>query len=293
MTSRIVRAHADPGRDRATRHELALLHDRIAELERSSAEANVALDELRQRVDRELAVARRIQESLMPRAFPALPGFRIAARYRAARAIGGDMYDVYPSRPDREGQVGLAVADVTGKGVTAALLMAFCRAVMRSAAWNSSGPSDTLARVNRVLTRDVRSGLFVTAIVVELDAVSGEVRWASAGHEPPLLVRPDGTVSGLRVGGVMLGLMDDASFQEHRRRLLPGETLLLLTDGVTDATDQRGRRLGSSRLRRTLRDQSDSDPEELLGAIVTAVDAFALGVDQADDLTLVALRRTG
>jgi len=293
MTSRRAGPPARPDGEATSRGELAALQQRIAELERSSADDRRTLAEMRQHGERELAIARHIQVSLMPRTFPNLPGYAIAARYRAARVIGGDIYDVYPARPDRNGRVGLAVADVTGKGVTAALLMAFCRAIMRTAAWNASGPADALERVNRVLTRDVRSGLFVTAIVVELDEANGEVRWASAGHEPPLLLRAAGTVSELPVGGVMLGLMDDAAFDEHHRRLRPGETMLLLTDGVTDASDRRGRRLGSVRLRRILREHAESDPDSLLDGIVAGVDAFADGATQADDLTLVALRRTG
>lgn len=159
----------------------------------------------------------------MPRAFPDLgPDWQVAARYRAARSIGGDAYDVYPAHPGKEGQLGLGIADVTGKGVTAALLMAFCRAVMRSAAWNGTGPADTLARVNRVLTRDVRTGLFVTALVAELTTATAQLRWASAGHEPPFLLRPGGSVVELPAGGSMLGLFDPADTVEHRRRLRPG-----------------------------------------------------------------------
>jgi sigma-B regulation protein RsbU (phosphoserine phosphatase) len=271
----------------------AELRRRIQALERAAEVRDAVLAEAVGREERELATARRIQASMMPRTFPSWPGVGIAARYRAARAIGGDIYDVYPSRSDEEGRLGLAVADVTGKGVTAALLMAFCRAIMRTAAWNAGGPADTLARVNHVLARDVRSGLFVTAVVAELDAVGGRVRWASAGHEPPLLVRLDGTVSELPAGGIMLGLLDGAPFVEHRCLLRPGETFLLLTDGIIDATDRKGRRLGPVRLRRVLREHADADPGELLDAIVDAVDSFADGTTQADDLTLLAVRRTG
>jgi len=171
--------------------------------------------------------------------------------------------------------------------------MAFCRAIMRAAAWSSSGPPDTLARVNYVLARDVRSGLFVTAVVAELDAVLGQLRWASAGHEPPWLLRPNGTVTELPAGGTMLGLLDGAVFDERRRRLRPGETFLLLTDGVVDASDPKGRRLGPARLRRVLHSHADAGPGQLLDAIVDAVDTFADGATQADDLTLLAVRRAG
>ncbi|MFN8621155.1 MAG: PP2C family protein-serine/threonine phosphatase [Chloroflexota bacterium] len=234
----------------------------------------------------------------MPTRFPDLgPEWQVAARYRAARSIGGDAYDVYPARPGREGQLGLSIADVTGKGVTAALLMGFCRAVMRSAAWNGTGPQDTLERVNRVLARDVRSGLFVTALVAQLTAAGAELRWASAGHEPPWLVRPSGRIQPLPAGGTMLGLFDPIEAPEHARRLRPGETIVLLTDGVTDAADRRGRRFGEARLRRALRASARAGAGDGAGAegvvetLLAAVDAFAGQVAQADDLTLLAIHR--
>jgi len=242
--------------------------------------------------ERELRTAQRVQVSLMPRSFPDLgPGWQVAARYRAARSIGGDAYDVYPAHPGKEGQLGLGIADVTGKGVTAALLMAFCRAVMRSAAWNGTGPADTLARVNRVLARDVRTGLFVTALVAELTTATAELRWASAGHEPPLLLRPAGSVMELPAGGSMLGLFDPLDTVEHRRRVRPGETIVLVTDGITDAADRRGRRFGDRRLRRALRAGAGSGADAILAGILDAVDAFAGGVPQADDLTMLAIHR--
>jgi sigma-B regulation protein RsbU (phosphoserine phosphatase) len=274
------------------RAETDALRRRLATLEREAAQTAAELAELRGREERELATAHRIQLSLLPRAFPAPAGWEVAARYRAAREIGGDLYDVYPAREDRDGGLGLSIADVTGKGVTAALLMAFCRAIMRTAAWNGDGPADTLTRVNRVLARDVRSGLFVTALVVELSADGRELRWSSAGHEPPLLVRPRGSVLELPAGGMMLGLFADTPFPEHRRALEPGETFLMLTDGVTDAEDRRRRRFGVRRLRRELLRVRADPVDDVLGALVERIDAFAAGMAQADDLAVVALRRT-
>jgi sigma-B regulation protein RsbU (phosphoserine phosphatase) len=276
----------------AQRRESAALRRQLSDLERAAAATSDELAELRGRVDRELATAHRIQLSLLPRSFPAPSGWDVAARYRAAREIGGDLYDVYPAREGGSGGLGLSIADVTGKGVTAALLMAFCRAIMRTAAWNGHGPSDTLTRVNRVLARDVRSGLFVTALVVELAADGREVRWSSAGHEPPLLVRPRGSIVELPAGGIMLGLFDNTPFPEHRRTLEPGETFLMLTDGVTDAEDRRRRRFGDARLRRELGRLRGEAVDDMLGALVSRIDAFAGGVAQADDLAIVALRRT-
>jgi sigma-B regulation protein RsbU (phosphoserine phosphatase) len=285
--------------DRAA--EIRRLHALVRERDREVAALTATLERLtadlgaaHERENRELRTAQRIQVSLMPQRFPDLgPDWQVAARYRAARSIGGDAYDVYPYKPGAEGRVGLGIADVTGKGVTAALLMAFVRAVMRAAAWNGTGPADTLARVNRVLTRDVRSGLFVTALVAELTAAGGVLRWASAGHEPPLLLRPDGRVRELAAGGSMLGLFDPVDTVEHRRRMGPGETVVLVTDGIADAADGRSRRFGPVRLRRALRGAAGLGAEATLDAVLGAVDLFAAGVPQADDLTLVAIHRVG
>ena len=162
-----------------------------AEVERLTAQVGdlrETRDGLVQRLEHELAVARRIQLNLMPRTLPQPEGWSVATAYRPAREVGGDFYDAY-ELPGRPGRIGFVVADVTGKGVTAALMMAFTRAVLRSAAYNGDGPADALMRTNRVLVNDARTGLFVTAFIGELDAASGTVRYASAGHEPPLVVR--------------------------------------------------------------------------------------------------------
>src|SRR4029079_12956860 len=189
----------------------------------------------------EMDVARRIQVSLMPRVPPTVGDWAVASYYKAARIIGGDFYDVY-ELPDPPGSVGVAIADITGKGITAALLMAFARAVMRSAAYNASGPLDTLERTNRVFKGDVRTGLALPALVAQL-LPNGVVRHASAGHEPALVWRA-GTrrLAWTGSAGVRLGLFAATGALEHTLRLAPGDVLLAYTDGATDARDGDGRR---------------------------------------------------
>ncbi len=159
----------DPGVDSLIEQLRGVVAARTAEVAslRAQAEAEAA------RLEQELVFARRIQLNLMPPVGPQPAGWRIATAYRAARMVGGDFYDTY-ELPARAGSMGLVVADVTGKGITAALMMAFTRAVLRAAAYNGSGPADAIKRTNRVLTHDARTGLFVTAFVGELDAASGE-----------------------------------------------------------------------------------------------------------------------
>lgn len=248
-------------------------------------------DRLERHLERELAIARHIQLSLMPGSAPALAGVEVATAYRAAREVGGDFYDTY-ELPARPGTLGVAVADVTGKGVTAALMMAFSRAILRSAAYNGSGPSDALRRTNRVLVNDVRTGLFLTALVLELDASSGALRFASAGHEPPLLLRAGASEPiELPSGGAMLGLFDDPEPEELSVDLAPGDLVLAYTDGVTDALDSSGGRFGDARLRELVGRGGELSARDVVDMILGGVHGFAGGEPPADDITLVAIRR--
>jgi serine phosphatase RsbU (regulator of sigma subunit) len=260
-----------------------------AETELEALRATLALE--RRRLERELEFARRIQINLMPLAPLQPPGWEIATAYRAARMVGGDFFDVF-DLPAVPGAVGLVVADVTGKGLTGALMMAFTRAVLRSAAYNGSGPSDALERTSRVLVREARTGLFVTALAARLDTQASTLTWSSAGHEAPLLLHGDGgEIEELPVGGHLLGLAEGASTPDRSVELQPGDLVLLITDGITDALRDDGQRFGEARLRSALGGALGLPASETVGLVLQAVDAFSGSTDQADDLTLLALRR--
>jgi len=271
---------------------------RLADLEATLAERETELAALRdaveaesRRISSEMDVARRIQVSLMPRLPPTIGDWAIASYYKAARIIGGDFYDVY-ELPNPVGSVGIAIADITGKGITAALLMAFARAVMRSAAYNASGPLDTLERTNRVFKGDVRTGLFLTALVAQL-LPNGVVRHASAGHEPALVWRA-GTrrLSWTGSAGGMLGLFASTGAAEHTLRLAPGDVLLAYTDGATDARDGDGRRFGERRLRQAFAASAAGGPAATVDGVRAAIDGFCSEAPEpADDLTLLAVAR--
>lgn len=237
-------------------------------------------------------MAHRIQLSLIPRQLPECTGWRLASAYHPARAVGGDFLDAF-ELPHRPGHLTVHIGDVTGKGIAAALVMAFSRAVLRAGGYNSTGPADTLARVNRVLTTDVRAGLFLTAAAVELDS-TGSVRWCSAGHEPPYLLRAGAReVVELTATAPMLGLFAGWTGADEQEALRPGDRLVLWTDGVTDARRADGERFGESRFAAVLADQPrGSSPEDLVGAVVAAVTAWSDGAEPADDLTLVVIERT-
>ena len=259
--------------------------------DREIAELQATLAFERRRLERELDFARRIQLNLMPSEPPQPAGWEIATAYRAARVVGGDFYDAF-ELPGQAGRIGLIIADVTGKGLTAALMMAFTRAVHRAAAYNGSSPADWLERTNRVLIRDARTGLFVTAIAAEVDPSKGLLRYASAGHEPALMARWGAhSVEELPAGGMLLGLAELAPTADQEVPFEPGDLAVLYTDGVTDAIDADGARFGTERLAGAVARTRGLVAPEVVSEILAAVDGFAGSAEPADDLTLVAVRR--
>ena len=246
----------------------------------------------RARIEHEMAIGRRIQLALLPQRFPAVDGWSFAAAYEAAREVGGDLYDLFPVR-GRTDRIGLLVADVTGKGIPAALLMADVRALLHAATDNAETPGDALRRVNRILVTERPTSLFVTASLHVLDTATGEVRYASAGHEPSILERAAGGIETLEADGPLLGAFADATYEDRSTTLADGDLLLAYTDGVTDARDIDGTFFGEDRLRAVVDASRGSDPEALASAIVEAVGEHRAGAEPFDDLTLlVAARRS-
>jgi serine phosphatase RsbU (regulator of sigma subunit) len=246
----------------------------------------------RVRLAEELSIGRRIQAALVPRRFPDVTGWSFAAEYEAAREVGGDLYDVFPVR-GRSGIVALLVADVTGKGIPAALLMADVRALLHAAADHADGPADALARVNRILVTERATSLFVTAAMLIVDAASGEARFASAGHEPPLVARSAGGIEALEQPGPLLGAFAGATFHEGSTRLDPGDALVLYTDGVTETRDPARAFYGEERLRDRLAGVCGRTATEILAELSGDVRAFRGSAEAFDDLTLLVARRDG
>lgn len=259
--------------------------------DREIAELQATLAFERRRLERELDFARRIQLNLMPAVPPQPAGWEIATAYRAARLVGGDFYDAF-ELPGGGGRIGLIIADVTGKGLTAALMMAFTRAVHRAAGYNGRSPADWLERTNRVLVRDARTGLFVTAIAAEIDPSKGLLTYASAGHEPALMARSGGqSVDELPAGGMLLGLAEGAPSEDRKILFEPGDLAVLYTDGTTDAVDAHGNRFGAERLAAAVARGRGLGAGAAVAEILGAVDRFVGSAEPADDLTLVAVRR--
>ena len=244
----------------------------------------------RARVANEMAIGRRIQLSLMPRTFPEVEGWTFASYYEAAREVGGDLFDVFGLRGKRD-CVCLVIADVTGKGIPAALLMADVRALLHAAADNVDSPAEALRRVNAVLVRERMTSLFVTASLLMVETASGAVRYASAGHEAPLVARFAGAIDSLEASGPILGAFDDAVYEERTARLLPGDALVLYTDGAPETRNPSRRFYGEERLIANLTAACGRPAEAIVRAIVDDIRGFRGDAEPFDDVTLLIVER--
>lgn len=245
----------------------------------------------RQRLEEELAVGRQIQLSLLPREKPSLPGWEFAAVNHVARQVGGDFYDFF-NLPGENSRLGLVMADVSDKGVPAALFMALSRTMIRSTALSGRSPAQALMRANELILNDSQADLFVSVFYAVLEAETGRMTYACAGHNRPLCLRANkGKVETLQARGTILGAFEGVRMEERQMDLHPGDVLLMYTDGVTEARDDRGRFFGERRLQKILREQAGSDTETILSAVLDAVDRFTGDVPRTDDLTLLIVRR--
>jgi len=240
----------------------------------------------RERLERELQLAREIQRTFLNRPAPQLPGWELNFRWRTAREVGGDFYDFF-ELPD--GHLGLVIADVADKGMPAALYMTMIRALVRATVQQVRVPREVLERVNDVLVPDAEQGLFVTIFFGELSLESGELSYANAGHNPPLVLRAaSGEIELLHPTGMALGVLEGNPLQAQQVSLSPGDVLILYTDGITEAFSPDGEIYGLPRLRNTI---CSATAEALLDAIDQSVTAFIGDAPLSDDLTLLVLRR--
>ena len=240
----------------------------------------------RERIAQELRVARLIQQTLLPQELPALAGWGVSAYYQPARAVGGDFYD-FIYFPD--GKVGFIVADVTDKGVPAALVMATTRTLLRAAAERLSAPGAVLARTNDVLVQEIPPKMFVTCFYSILDPATGHLRYANAGHDVPYHYTANGVLE-LRATGMPLGLMPGMRYEEKETTLAAGDYVLLYSDGLVEAHNPAREMFGFPRLQALLADQTDG--RSLNQFLLDQLTAFTgPGWEQEDDVTLVTMQR--
>lgn len=246
----------------------------------------------RDRIQQEIDLAREVQMRLLPQHIPQVPGLEIAATYSPAREVGGDYYDAVEMA---SGVVALTLADVSGKGVSAALLMANLQAVVRSQ-MHGGNVSERLVHMNNQLCRSVLPGQYVTMFYCEYDCRQRRLTYSNAGHEPPLLARRSASgenrIQSLREGGTVLGLFAGVSYPAATVELEPGDTLLLYTDGVTDAVNPEGERFERERLLEILEEftRQNLPAAAIVEKVRNRVASFSAGHPQFDDLTLLALR---
>ncbi len=241
----------------------------------------------KQRLEDQLRVAHEVQSGLLPGAPPDLPGYDIAAVNIPSHAIGGDYYD-YVSLGD--GRLGLVVADVSGKGIPAALIMASFRALLRTQMKRRSRLPGLAAELNAAVLEFRDASRFVTAVCAVLED-DGRVRYVNCGHNPPLLLGAGGGREMLRRGGAALGLFAGEQFREGTARLEPGDSLVLYTDGVVEPTDEHETEFGTDRLEAAVRSVADRPASEALRAVIEATRAFSGREHYDDDFTLVVVKR--
>jgi sigma-B regulation protein RsbU (phosphoserine phosphatase) len=246
------------------------------------------------RMERELQMALGVQASLLPRETPEVPGWAFEARWQPARTVSGDYYDFVPLDG---GQLGLVIADVSDKGMPAAVFMALTRSTIRATVSRLASPADAIAEANRLICADSADGMFVTLFYAQLEPASGALTYVNAGHNPPLLCRAgdqgDKVLEELRPTGMALGVVDDFPFEQRTLELQPGDSILLYTDGVPDASDEGQEQFGMERLRRVILEQRMAPLAAMVSALERAIAELTGGATQFDDIAMLAVKRLG
>ena len=244
---------------------------------------------IRERLETEVHLARQIQQTFIPEMLPSHPAWQISALWRTARQVGGDFYDVM-ELPNR--RLGLFIADVADKGVPAALFMALTHTLVRAAVLETVSPAEAMSRVNELLIPDTRQGMFVTAFYAVLETETGRLTYTNAGHNPPFVLRgAGGAPEPLRRTGVALGAMEQAPMAERTLQLSPGDSVLMYTDGLTEAYASDGEMFGEQRLAAALQSEPMESAEQMLHTVEQALNDYIAPVPLGDDLTMLAIRR--
>jgi sigma-B regulation protein RsbU (phosphoserine phosphatase) len=241
----------------------------------------------KKRLEGQLEVARQVQLELLPASDPKIEGFDICAWNFSTEEVSGDYYDWVSIYED---QIGLVIADVSGKGVPAALLMAFLRASLRAAIHIGYAPHISMAKVNYLLWESIERNQFVTAFYGVLDASNKTLAYTNAGHNPPLVMNQDGTAHFIERGGLPLGMFRNTRYYEYYQSIEAGQTLVLYTDGVTEANGVGGEEYGRDRLEEAVRINRHLSARELITAIQQDVLAWTEGRGASDDMTFFIIK---
>lgn len=282
-----------------TRQPRLLNEDELRFLHLLANQAALALENARlhdedlklQRVQEELAISQQIQLSMLPSDVPTFPGWQFAAKYKAARVVGGDFYDFF-TVPDGENQLGIVIADVADKGIPAALFMALSRTIIRTTALTGRTPAAALARANELMLNDSQSDIFLTAFYAILNTQTAQMTYSSAGHNPPFWYHAaTGQFEKLALKGLVLGVFHGVTLLEQTIQLEPEDVLIFYTDGVTEVMSAENEEFGEARLLGILRDNIHHSASEIQQAVIDAVNIFTFETPLSDDFTLIILKR--
>ncbi len=239
---------------------------------------------------RELAQAAEIQRGLLPTAAPYVPGIDLDGMNFPCHTVGGDYYDYFPFQ---DGRIGIVVADVAGKGMPAALMMSNMQAHMQVYTEIEHEPAEVVARLNKSVAARCPGNRFITFFLGLLDPVTGQMSYCNAGHNPPLLIRKNGTVEQLKGGGMILGIFSGAEYEDHHIKLEEGDLLALFSDGVTEACQpDLEEEFGEERLAALLAANMNLSSSQVIAKVMDTLNEWGAGQSFADDVTVVIVRRT-
>ncbi len=257
----------------------------IAEKIQNATLAEIARE--KQRLDAELRIAAQIQSQLLPSDLPSVDGYEIAAFNRACTEVGGDYYDVFAA----DSRIVIAVADVAGKGIGAAMLMSNLQAALRIRSDTSKDVGEVLQSLNADLIDRVGEGRFITCFLMSLDPQTGKVAYANAGHNPPIVVRGGKQIERVEAAGLPLAILVESDYEAHSITLEPSDLILLYSDGVTECFNKDGELFGEERLEAILKQISPQSAKDVIKTIVGALDEFRQDRPFSDDVTLVVVKR--
>jgi serine phosphatase RsbU (regulator of sigma subunit) len=256
-------------------------------------QAMAALDKEHQRVRQYLSLAMEVQQNLLPKTDPQVDGLDIAGKSIYCDETGGDYYDFLEVGNPAEGKIGVVVGDVSDHGIPSALLMATVRALIRQRCSSFGKIDQVVSDVNRQLAADVKdSGRFMTLFYTEIDKPNNSIRWVSAGHEPAMVYNP-ATDSFNDLNGsnnLPLGVFEDAEFEEKNRELVPGQVIIMATDGIWEARNPDGNMFGKDRIYQIIRQNASASANEIQNAVLESLERFRKETKLEDDLTLVVIK---
>jgi len=242
----------------------------------------------------DLNVAREIQQGILPKTFPPFPNrkdFEIYANMAAAKEVGGDFYDFFMIDNDR---LGFVIGDVSGKGIPAAIFMAVSRTLIRATGQKGMPAGECMHYANNLLCNESVSSMFVTVFYGIMNMKTGELEYGNAGHNPPYILKKDGTIEIVpSTGDIILGVFEDQAYKSKTISMNPGDGILLFTDGVTVAFNRADEEYGEERLEKLLLTMKDFSTDKIVNTIIEDVNTFALGVAQSDDITMLSLKYFG